>query len=111
MSETVGTGYLRVSKTPPTTVNLPVSTDPPAEIDTSGELITHISLFSDHAFHFTWANNSAEGATRIAADATRAGRPLGNLEMDISGIQQNLYVRSQDAASEKGLSYYFGEPD
>ena len=111
MSETLGTGYLRVSKNPPTTVNLPVSTDPPAEIDTSGDLSIHVSIFSDAAFHFTWADDAAEGLTRIASAATRGSRPAGNLEIDISGIQQNLYIRSQAAVALEGLSYYFGEPD
>jgi len=111
MGSTVGAGYLRLKKTPPVTVDLVVSTGVATEIDTSLDMVSHLSLFSYAAFHMTWASDASEAATRIANDSTRLSRPAGNLEIDVSGNTQKLYVRSQGAAVVAGLSYFMSEPD
>jgi len=102
---------LKLSKTPPVTVDLPASGGVPEKIVLTGEMTASVTLYIAADCFWTVAENDADGATRLSNDATRFKMPSGFLQIDISGCHDyNLYVKSQAVgATVDGIAYAYSE--
>lgn len=88
------------------TIDLPISSGDPAEIDTSGVDIIWLAVAGE--CYITLADNSTLGATRIASDDTRQKiYGAGAFEIHLNKSQK-LYIRSSGAAITDGVSYSLG---
>ncbi len=100
---------------PPRTIDL---TDAPVVIETAATLsiketqIVQVTLSSTAEFYLTTAVDVTEATTRLNADATRALYPLGVWGLDISGIDDFIYIRSTTGGTvSKAVSLTFSERD
>lgn len=108
-----GVGGIKMSSTPPVTVDLPASGGTPAEIDLTGEMTTQVSLNVEDDFYWTTAENATDGASNLGSDATRGKLPSGqHIFYCSANYSYKLYIKSQSAsATTSGLSYVMEEPD
>jgi hypothetical protein len=94
-------------------VELPGSTDTPAKIDISGNIVVAVSMWFDEEIHWTVAETDAIGATRISSNDTRCRTFAdGYMQLPVVGNAGAIYVRRvSGSAVAAGLAYTLIEGD
>lgn len=101
---------LKLSSTPPVTVDLPISSGTAVKIDLTGEMTATANVYIAADFYWTIATSDATAATRIASDATRGKLPAGFYNFEVSAVHDdNLYILSQGSAVTDGISYNYSD--
>ena len=102
---------LKLSETPPVTVDLPGSGGVPAKIETTGEMVAVANIYVAADFYMTIAKTDAVGATRITSDTTRGKFPAGFYNFEVSALHEdNIYIVSQAVgATTDGIAYCLSE--
>ena len=79
----------KLASTPPKTVDLPISTGDPVEIDTTRAQIREVGVYSRAEFRYTIATNAVTGKANLADKSKYFLAPLGFWVFQCGGEKSN----------------------
>lgn len=93
-------------------IDVPASSASPAEIDTTGNLVTQVAIQTETELYYCFAASAAAAITAIAAYHCSKLPANAGIALPVSKTDTyKLYVRSVGTAGTKTLSYQLIEED
>lgn len=101
---------LRLSSTPPSTVDLPASSGgTPLKINIASKLLAVVSIYVAADFYITVAADDSAAAARLGSNATRGKLPAGFYSFEVAGLNLSIYIISQGGGVPNGVSYIYSD--